>query len=77
MVKSLYTLRRRHNEAKSIVSTGCYPVDTVISKHLYNEPTCQISCEQVKRFLSYYPDKLENFDYLTVAFISYKLTMWD
>ena len=29
-VKSLYTLRRRrrHNEAKSIVSTGCYPVDT-------------------------------------------------
>ena len=28
-VKSLYTLRRhRHNEVKSIVSTGCYPVDT-------------------------------------------------
>ena len=33
-VKSLYTLRRRrrrHNEVKSIVSTGCYPVDTIIS----------------------------------------------
>ena len=29
MVKSLYTLRRRHNKAKSIVSTGCYPVDTI------------------------------------------------
>ena len=31
-VKSLYTLRRRrrrHNEVKSIVSTGCYPVDTM------------------------------------------------
>ena len=29
-VKSLYTLRRRRrrNEVKSIVSTGCYPVDT-------------------------------------------------
>ena len=29
-VKSLYTLRRRRgrNEAKSIVSTRCYPVDT-------------------------------------------------
>ena len=32
MVKSLYTLRRRgcgHNKAKSIVSTGCYPLDTI------------------------------------------------
>ena len=29
-VKSLYTLRRRRNEVKSIVSTGCYPVDTII-----------------------------------------------
>ena len=33
MVKSLYTprlLRRRgHNKVKSIVSTGCYPVDTM------------------------------------------------
>ena len=29
-VKSLYTLRRRRrNEVKSIVSTGCYPVDTI------------------------------------------------
>ena len=29
-VKSLYTLQRRGcNEAKSIVSTGCYPVDTM------------------------------------------------
>ena len=28
-VKSLYTLRwRQRNEVKSIVSTGCYPVDT-------------------------------------------------
>ena len=28
-VKSLYTLRRRRrNEVKSIVSTGCYPADT-------------------------------------------------
>ena len=29
-VKSLYTLRRRRNEAKSIVSTGCYPVDIIM-----------------------------------------------
>ena len=31
-VKSLYTLRRRRrrNEVKSIVSTGCYPVDTIM-----------------------------------------------
>ena len=31
-VKSLYTLqrrRRRRNEVKSIVSTGCYPVNTI------------------------------------------------
>ena len=30
-VKSLYTLRRwrRRSEVKSIVSTGCYPVDTM------------------------------------------------
>ena len=29
-VKSLYTLRRRRcNEVKSIVSTGCCPVDTM------------------------------------------------
>ena len=31
-VKSLYTLRRRRrrrNEVRSIVSTGCYPVDTM------------------------------------------------
>ena len=32
-MKSLYTLRRRRrrNEVKSIVSTGCYPVDTINS----------------------------------------------
>ena len=29
MVKSVYTVRRRRNEAKSIVSTGCYPMDTI------------------------------------------------
>ena len=34
-VKSVYTLRRR-NEAKSIVSTGCYSVDTIISKGFLN-----------------------------------------
>ena len=34
-VKSLYTLRRRRrrrNEVKSIVSTGCYPVDTMTTQ---------------------------------------------
>ena len=31
-VKSLYTLRRRRNKVKSIVSTGCYPVDTIKSQ---------------------------------------------
>ena len=32
-VKSLYTLQRRQcNKAKSIVSTGCYPVDTIIKE---------------------------------------------
>ena len=30
MVKSLYTLRwQRRNKAKSIVSSGCYPTDTI------------------------------------------------
>ena len=36
MMKSLYTLQRRQhgrNEAKSIVSTGCYPVDTTTMPH--------------------------------------------
>ena len=28
-VKSLYTLRRQRNEVKSIVSSECYPVDTM------------------------------------------------
>ena len=28
-VKSLYTLRRRRNKVKSIVSTGCYPADAL------------------------------------------------
>ena len=31
-VKSLYTLWRR-NKVKSIVSTGCYPVDTIIKRY--------------------------------------------
>ena len=34
-VKSLYTLRqrrRRRNKVKSIISTGCYPVDTIRDK---------------------------------------------
>ena len=34
-VKSLYTLqrwRRRCNEVKSIVCTGCYPVDTMTNR---------------------------------------------
>ena len=40
MVKSLYTLRRRRrlNEVKSIVSTGCYPVDTMSTRVLFNSP---------------------------------------
>ena len=28
-VKSVYTLWRQRNKAKSIASTGCYPVDTM------------------------------------------------
>ena len=28
----LYILWQRRNEAKSTVSTGCYPVDTITSK---------------------------------------------
>ena len=35
-VKSLYILRRRQrNEVKSIVSTGCYPVDTISKLNFY------------------------------------------
>ena len=36
-VKSLYTLqrRRRHNEVKPIVSTGCYPVGTIMQLRHY------------------------------------------
>ena len=34
-VKSLYTLRRRRNKVKSIVSTGCYPVDTINLDHSF------------------------------------------
>ena len=40
MVKSLYTLRWRHNEVKSIVSTGCYPVDTIKEEHLETADLC-------------------------------------
>ena len=42
-VKSLYTLRRRRNEVKSIVSTGCYPVDTMM---MYNS-ALNGNCEEV------------------------------
>ena len=37
MVKSLCILRRRCNEAKSIVSTGCYQVDTKIKSFYCQE----------------------------------------
>ena len=49
-VKSLYTLRRRRrrNEVKSIVSTGCYPVDTTSISDLkptkYYKETEKIAC---------------------------------
>ena len=33
-VKSLYTLQQRRNKAKSIVSTGCYPLDTFMTEEL-------------------------------------------
>ena len=35
-VKSLYTLRRQRNKVKSIVSTGCYLVDTIEVNTLSN-----------------------------------------
>ena len=35
MVKSLYTLLRRCNKAKSMVSTICYPLDTKIITEIY------------------------------------------
>ena len=44
-VKSLYTLRRRRNEAKSIVSTGCYPVDTITTIKLWSESN--LTCNKI------------------------------
>ena len=42
-VKSLYTLRwRRRNKGKSIVSTGCYPVDTT-SNQCNEQALCQLT----------------------------------
>ena len=41
-VKSLYTLRRR-NEVKSIVFTGCYPVDTTI----HNQASLFVSIQKI------------------------------
>ena len=41
-VKSLYTLRRWHNEVKSIVSTGWHPVDTIMT---YQENFCGETCD--------------------------------
>ena len=45
-VKSLYTLRRRRrqrrNKAKSIVFTGCYPVDTNMSQKHPNNSYSQL-----------------------------------
>ena len=38
-MKSLYKLQWRHNKAKAIVSTGCYPVDTII-----NQPSIDQLC---------------------------------
>ena len=52
-VKSLYTLRwrrrRRPNEVKSIVSTGCYPVDTIMSFYLIFCAFGHFYCVVVKR----------------------------
>ena len=49
-VKSLYTLQRRRrtrNEVKSIVSTGCYPGDTIKSNYiqlqLHPKPTVRLT----------------------------------
>ena len=45
-VKSLYTLRQRRNEVKSIVSTGCYPVDTITGHDTQNHfKTKKFCCE--------------------------------
>ena len=42
-VKSLYTLRRRRrNEVKSIVSTGCYPVDTMTISQYFSTNSMKI-----------------------------------
>ena len=51
-VKSLYSLRRQRwrNKAKSIVSTGCYPVDTIIScSNLYHKRIWLVKQEESAR----------------------------
>ena len=53
MVKSLYTLRRR-NEAKSIVSTGCYLVDNQLQQYIYlchMSQTCLKYGRQCEKFV--------------------------
>ena len=55
-VKSLYTLRRRRrrrrNEVKSIVSTGCYPVDT-ITADLLNSGNLKVAIAQLYNELQF------------------------
>ena len=50
-VKSLYTQRLRHrrNEVKSIVSTGCYPVDTMIQCSVESDVKPQINTSSLKK----------------------------
>ena len=51
-MKSLYTLRRRRwrrrNEVKSIVSTGCYPVDTNINHNHMKFQEKRLKCTTVE-----------------------------
>ena len=67
-VKSLYTLRRRRrrrNEVKSIVSTGCYPVDTMTyCDILYNEMVCYSYSVTISSLL-YDPNHYLTFPYCT------------
>ena len=70
-VKSLYTLRRRHNEVKSIVSTGCYPVDTMM--YPLKSQVCYVGYQGLSVFSFYRKGKFSSTVTVLVIFNSPKL----
>ena len=74
--KKTFCIYYRHKRSQSVHSSGValYFLPVIVSFCLARGVCRHVSYRET--FLKFY-NKFENFNYLNVAFISYKLTMWD